>query len=71
VIIERFFCNIQARAINANVTFGFLISEKLGELEQNKEGLAVRSPCVLRPNDLFSTVLNVVLDENLDVIVFV
>jgi hypothetical protein len=38
VIIERFFCNIQARAINANVTFGFLISEKLGELEQNKEG---------------------------------
>jgi hypothetical protein len=31
----------------------------------------VRSPCVLRPNDLFSTVLNVVLDENLDVIVFV
>jgi hypothetical protein len=31
----------------------------------------MRSPCVLRPNDLFSIVLTVMLDENLDMIVFV
>jgi hypothetical protein len=35
----------------------------------------VRSPCVLRPNGLFSIVLtvmlDVMLDENLDMIVFV
>jgi hypothetical protein len=38
VIIESFFCNIQARAINTDVTFGLLISGKTGRTRTKQKG---------------------------------
>jgi hypothetical protein len=38
VIIEMFFCNIQARAINTDVTFGLLISGKTGRITTKQRG---------------------------------
>jgi hypothetical protein len=38
VITESFFCNIQARAINTDVTFGLLISGKTGRIRTKQRG---------------------------------